>query len=793
MDDHKKETLVDFVLELIEIFVNLTQFLGTYNNEALRNCYYKNLDEIGKLGKNPTKNKLLDTYFNIILMTGGSPIDVNKEYECLKENKMIYVLMEINIDQNSDNLTYFRNSNKQFKEICMFEECDDFLKSVYICNTINSSYKFCEIEQYIIEALRYNYEYFIDYKFLSIVNLIDGKKNYLNEHYDNIYINDNKTLTNETDNNTNNYFTDNMYDKDLHVNYKYFNLIYSFILVIFLLRFIISIIYQYKSKQSNYLINNKVNNNNTISEKTEEDSESNEDSDDSSDSEKEKNLIIKKSSKKKLQNKIFAYKKINLDSPKFNFLNCLDLSKNFENLNGLENEVFNETNLIEISGFRLIFCYLIIVNDLVYNEIKGNLFGNKTIRLIKSNFFFLFKLTQYALEGYKIICGIIVGYKLLSYLYKNKDKNLLKNFFKFFLKSFQYILNFLFIHFCVECFFLQIGYNFTELEVYKFLYKKIYSVRKCIKSPITIFIPFYLNYHYSENNSFQKNTCSIPVLFSLSEFYCLIFLMIIAYSFCVLKNKIIEIIFFIYNFCLIISIYFIKLGKVTLFEENTNKLNITNFFQFNETSTTPHLFFPLYYFGFNIGIILFYYNSYSIIKTDKLPFKINYKMMFILSKINDFVKKFLEFFLFCLIILLSCIFQIVIHDSIKDSYNFKKPLIFKGNKTILKFIYYYETQIFGILFCLFLCLFLTNNFEDNVIRKIIRNNFFISFNRVSFIFYNLSNVLIEIYCGLNKTYLSGILDQFFLISLTLFTIILIISDMLMLFIFMPVRYLSKLI
>jgi hypothetical protein len=167
--------------------------------------------------------------------------------------------------------------------------------------------------------------------------------------------------------------------------------------------------------------------------------------------------------------------------------------------------------------------------------------------------------------------------------------------------------------------------------------------------------------------------------------------------------------------------------------------------------------------------------------------------MFILSKINDFVKKFLEFFLFCLIILLSCIFQIVIHDSIKDSYNFKKPLIFKGNKTILKFIYYYETQIFGILFCLFLCLFLTNNFEDNVIRKIIRNNFFISFNRVSFIFYNLSNVLIEIYCGLNKTYLSGILDQFFLISLTLFTIILIISDMLMLFIFMPVRYLSKLI
>ena len=468
------------------------------------------------------------------------------------------------------------------------------------------------------------------------------------------------------------------------------------------------------------------------------------------------------------------------------------MAKNFKNLNELKNEIYNEDNLIEISGFRAIFCYLIIVNDLIYNEIKGNLVGNKNIRLIKSNFFFLFKLSQYSLEGYKIICGIIVGYKLLSYLYKNKDKNLLKNFFKFFLKSFQYILYFLFIHFCIECYFLQIGYKFTELEIYKFLHKKIYSVRKCMKSPITIFIPFYLNYYYSDN-IFQKNTCSNPVLFSLSEFYCFIFLLIMSYSFCVLKNKLIEIIFIIYNFCIILSIYFIKLGKITLFEEDTNKLNITNFFPFKETYSTPHLFFPMYYFGFNIGIILFYYNSYSIIKSDELPFQLNYYLMFVFSKINDIFKKFLEFFLIILMILLSCVFQIVIYNSIKDSYNFKKPLIYKGNKTILKILYYYETQVFGILFCFFLCLFLTNNYEDNIIRKIIKTNFFISFNRIGFIFYNLSNILIEIYCGLNKTFLSGILDQFFLISLTLFTITLVFSDIIIIFLFMPVRYLSKII
>jgi hypothetical protein len=120
-------------------------------------------------------------------------------------------------------------------------------------------------------------------------------------------------------------------------------------------------------------------------------------------------------------------------------------------------------------------------------------------------------------------------------------------------------------------------------------------------------------------------------------------------------------------------------------------------------------------------------------------------------------------------------------------------LIYKGNKTILKILYYYETQVFGILFCFFLCLFLTNNYEDNIIRKIIKSNFFISFNRIGFIFYNLSNILIEIYCGLNKTFLSGILDQFFLISLTLFTITLVFSDIIIIFLFMPVRYLSKII
>ena len=777
----EEEQIKKFILQIFGVLFQLTEIYEK-QNESIRKCY----NETKNLFYNPDpKNiKILDIYFDIILMTGSSAIDVNKEYECLRDKKMIYILMEIEVDSNKDNLTYFRNSNKQFKELCMVNACDDFLKKVYICNVFNSSYDFCDtIDNIIVDVIKKNYQYFLNYKLLSIVNFVNGSKYYLNEHYDNIIFNNN-----ETNNNTYN-FTGNIIDEDLHINNKYFNIIYFIIFVICILRIIINIIYKYKSNQSNYLAKNNKNYN-TISGKESNDEESSEDSDDSSNSEKENYLLEK--TQKKAKNEIFAYNKLNLDSPKFNFLNCLDLAKNFKNLNELKNEIYNEDNLIEISGFRAIFCYLIIVNDLIYNEIKGNLVGNKNIRLIKSNFFFLFKLSQYSLEGYKIICGIIVGYKLLSYLYKNKDKNLLKNFFKFFLKSFQYILYFLFIHFCIECFFLQIGYKFTELEIYKFLYKKIYSVRKCIKSPITIFIPFYLNYHYS-NNTFQKNTCSTPVLFSLSEFYCFIFLLIMAYSFCVIKNKIIEIIFIIYNFCLIISIYFIKLGKITLFEEDTNKLNITNFFPFKETYSTPHLFFPMYYFGFNIGIILFYYNSYSIIKSDELPFQLNYYLMFVFSKINDIFKKFLEFFLIILMILLSCVFQIVIHNSIKDSYNFKKPLIYKGNKTILKILYYYETQVFGILFCFFLCLFLTNNYEDNIIRKIIKSNFFISFNRIGFIFYNLSNILIEIYCGLNKTFLSGILDQFFLISLTLFTITLVFSDIIIIFLFMPVRYLSKII
>ena len=770
----------DLLILAREIFVEILEFVFFFENNKIKEihtCYDENLKSV--INNFESKNfSFADTYFDIILMTGSSPIDVNKEYECLKEKKMIYILMEIEIDSNKDNLTYFRNSNKQFKELCMANLCADFLKKVYICNVINSSYEFCDIiDEYIVEFIKRNYEYFLNYKILSIVNLVNGTKHYLNENYDDI--------NNEINNNIT---YDNMINEDLHINNKNFNIIYIIIFCICILRIIINIIYKYYCNKSNYLEKNK-RNYNTITKK-ENDEESDEESDDSSDSEKEKYFIAKKTSKPK--NKIFAYEKLSLNSPKFNFLNCLDLTKNFNYLNELKSEIYNEDNLIEISGFRAIFCYLIIVNDLIYYEIKGNLVGNKNIKLIKSNFFFLFKFSQYSLEGYKIICGIIVGYKLLSYLYKNKDKNLLKNFIKFFLKSFQYILYFLFIHFCIECYFLQIGYKFTELEIYKFLHKKIYSVRKCIKSPITIFIPFYLNYYYSDN-TFQKNTCSNPVLFSLSEFYCFIFLLIMSYSFCVLKNKLIEIIFIIYNFCIILSIYFIKLGKITLFEENTNKLNITNFFQFKETSTTPHLFFPMYYLGFNIGIILFYYNSYSIIKTDKLPFQINYYLMFVFSKINDIFKKFLEFFLIILMILLSCAFQIVIHNSIKDSYNFKKPLIYKGNKTILKILYYYETQVFGILFCLFLCLFLTNNYEDNIIRKIIKNNFFISFNRIGFIFYNLSNIIIEIYCGLNKTFLSGILDQFFLISLTLFTIILILSDIIIIFLFMPVRYLSKII
>ena len=207
----------DLLILARKIFVDILEFVFFFESnkiEEIHTCYIQTLEKFSNFNLN--NFSFLDTYFDIILMTGSSAIDVNKEYECLKEKKMIYILMEIEIDSNKDNLSYFRNSNKQFKELCMVSLCDDFLKKVYICNVINSSYTFCDIvDEYIIDVLKRNYEYFLNYKILSMVNLVNGTKYYLNEHYDNIILNDIET------NNNGNYIG-NMINEDLHHNLLFF-------------------------------------------------------------------------------------------------------------------------------------------------------------------------------------------------------------------------------------------------------------------------------------------------------------------------------------------------------------------------------------------------------------------------------------------------------------------------------------------------------------------------------------------------------------------------------------------
>ena len=322
---------------------------------------------------------------------------------------MIYVLIEIEVDKDKHNLAYFRDSNKQFKELCILSYCDYFLMNAYKCNIFDYNDNFCDdITLYITNPLKNNYPFFLNYNFLSIVYVNQNKKIYIDENYNK---EDNSEDYNDIENETNGH---KIYNNTVSINYKRFNITYYIIGIIVLLRIIITPIYKYKCKKNNFLSYEKLNNK-AISNNNED--ESSEDSEDSSDSEKE-NKLIKKKFTEDLENKIIKYKKYILEEPKFNFLNCLDLTDNFLKLNEIKNEIFDETNLIELSALKLIFCYFILVNELVYNEIKGNLDENKNLKLIKSKFFFTLKFCQYSTEGYKIICGIIVGYKLLNYLYK---------------------------------------------------------------------------------------------------------------------------------------------------------------------------------------------------------------------------------------------------------------------------------------------------------------------------------------------------------------------------------------
>ena len=422
----------------------------------------------------------------------------------------------------------------------------------------------------------------------------------------------------------------------------------------------------------------------------------------------------------------------------------------------------------ELLGIRVIIVFLIISCENCFALFKIPNIGMSIYNVLDSYFFFIIKILTYSYDFYKVICGAILGYIFLDY-FKNNDQSKIsiKAIFKFYLVCLPYVSSFFILYFISEKLIKLIGEHYYPTVHFQYFTQYILNYHCSFN--YTLFFP----YQQNENNNCYKST-----YFLVSEFYCFIFLTSISFLLIKRRAKILDYSMFILLNSLSLLLYI--LGYCGFIDEEKFDYSISKIFGNINSIKKPHLFFILYYLGFNLGITYFYrknitYISRNFFSEDKffyIPFKYNYDTFDYLSKSSKFFKKISRILILLLIILLP--FNYTLLRKCDDN-NSNFTLILNKNE-IIKFIYYFEGLFAGLLFVLFLLIFLiASNIE--FLEKLFSNDISLSVNKLAFIIFNCTSSIIVVvyssenynsYFNIKNILLTSFPISIFIISFSLF-------------------------
>ena len=344
--------------------------------------------------------------------------------------------------------------------------------------------------------------------------------------------------------------------------------------------------------------------------------------------------------------------------------------------------------------------------------------------------FSFIKLGMNSYETYKVICGILFGYKFISYYYDNKDKSICKKMGIFVTKPIPYILLFSIIHFIFNYpIFIYVRNLFGDIR--NSYLSSIMEQFTCQKDVLTIFnFPLIMNeYNSTEFNIGQFNGCSRPILFTYSEFFCFILVLIIGMINIYLCHKniriylvnIIYIIFLVLNFIYLCLTYFVTQEVKDLTDEYT----VSRLFGLSGSIAMPHLFLPLYYIGFNIGII--YYYKVKNLKGDEenIPFQYCYIISHLKDMINGCWRNIIILISLILIFGLSFSYYFLINIAGEGEFFFTF-----NDMELSKYIFIYKGILQGVLFSLFILFYLIS--DEFALKKVLSSQFFNFVNKISF-------------------------------------------------------------
>lgn len=737
--------------DLTQLIMKVIMYVYKYSNSSIirhkiyddNQCY----NALINLIKNDNLQK--DTLENILNSSGKGISDIGLEDDCIYSYNLTYLFINYTLNQNvssSDplfnNLYNFLEQSTFFTGICTWRECNDLYQSFF-------DY---DLNQIFFDTLKDNY---------GVVNLTLYKMNYQEKKMEN------KLWENP--------------------RMKFFLICVWCFVAYISFRFVISFL--------GYLIY-----------------EVNSDSDENSSNEIPYN---QNTSYNDTQLNYYYFNSTVNDTNRLHFITPKIKSKNDDqilnksgfyciyqimsfrlSLNFLfkkKNSYYNEENLEILAGIRFyIFFFLTFLQNII--GITKLPHRDSTGYNYYSSFWFLFvKYSSHLLQCFAALNGVYLGYKIMNFIKKNKNKFELKHFFIFYLKSFLPIILFLISFFILHLYVRELGYMLKNLTIFEyFVDSNIYS-KTCVKDPKILFIPFYLQYAYSEQED-RYIHCFRFAYFVMSEFYCFTFFLILVYFLMKIKSKKLDLFIYILNICNIIFSYFYFVHKLK--NENSN-YTLNSIYGEIFSIKYPHLFFNLYFIGINVGIMYFYYkdllSSNPVIeKWEYNPFMFNFFMMKFIDKKSENFKKLIMIISTSVCILISLsfyFFQIFFNLKNSESKVYKNQIFINGN-FIIDFIFIYEGKIFTLMFLIFLITLLLYQ-RDFSIKKILSSKLFTPMNRISFAFFISHDFIIVTFYALYNIQIYLNFQNTFFMTFALLVILVVFSFIAVILYELPLRILYK--
>ena len=450
-----------------------------------------------------------------------------------------------------------------------------------------------------------------------------------------------------------------------------------------------------------------------------------------------------------------------------------------------ENKIYTNKSLEMITGLRVIFMILIVVNIIFNSFLQSPSIKQINYSFVSSILFIIIKSSTYGIYLWIFLDGFVYIFKLMHFVHK--DRSFL-NFVKFGTNLISKIICFLIIFYCIYSKQSDIGKIFAPSSILFEQYIENDYNYKCLNNPLYLLFPF-INPITKDNKMVDNyfNNCYEFSYLIINEFYCIIITILIFYFLYRYKSKILELII-----CIIILVNILGINFLPYFFENVKeeKYYLLKYI-LGETFSIryPHSMFNIFCIGIFCGLI-YYYHYYSLndlnsfVSEEYLPFSFLSKLMQYLLKCNIFVKITL-IIISVSIIILDCLLYFIIASKGKN-----KQFLFLFS-TPLKIFYLYETPIIILSFSILLIflLFAEDKFQ---IKSFLGSKIFFTTEKISFSFICLIQLINILYISRSNNH--G--DIWSFISLLYiacfeFTIGFFFSFLLTLFIELPIKVLVK--